>query len=139
MYFFLTQCRFLGLLIHAASGTNGGTGILYYQNGSFDSPVCFDLFSYHYVFSSPPSTLIYHREGVSNILTQRGGFERHDIYFGSDKYRAKRGPINEEDKFISIYDQTYGSLRLSGCILEEQILTQVLERLKKNYGIASTR
>lgn len=58
-------------------------------------------------------------------------FERHDIHFGSDKYRAKRGPINEEDKFISIYDQTYGSLRLSGRILEQQVLTQVLERLEK--------
>ena len=57
-------------------------------------------------------------------------FERHDIHFGSDKYRAKRGPINEDDKFISIYDQTYGSLRLSGRILENQILKQVLEKLE---------
>jgi hypothetical protein len=32
----------------------------------------FNHFSYHYLFSSPPSTLIYDREGVSTILTQRG-------------------------------------------------------------------
>ncbi len=31
----------------------------------------FDAFSYHSVLSSPPSTLIYHRESVSSILTQR--------------------------------------------------------------------
>src|SRR6266498_3573874 len=43
----------------------------YRQKGSFDSTGCVDLFSYHYVFSSPPYTLIYHREGVSTILTQR--------------------------------------------------------------------
>ena len=62
-------------------------------------------------------------------------FERHDIYFGSDKYRAKRGPINEGDKFISIYDQTYGSLRLSRRILEEQVLMQVLEKLEKTVEL----
>jgi DEAD/DEAH box helicase domain-containing protein len=52
-------------------------------------------------------------------------FERRDIHFASDKHRVKTGPINEGDKFISIYDQTYGSLRLSGRILEERILEQV--------------
>lgn len=76
-----------------------------------------------------------HRDTIANFLFEMFlmviPFERHDIHFGSDKYRAKRGPINEEDKFISIYDQTYGSLRLSGRILEEQVLTQVLERLEK--------
>src|SRR5271169_2187101 len=43
----------------------------YRQNGSLGFTVCLPLYSYHYVFSSPPSTLIYHREGVSTILTQR--------------------------------------------------------------------
>ncbi|MBP9037397.1 MAG: DEAD/DEAH box helicase [Candidatus Cloacimonas sp.] len=55
-------------------------------------------------------------------------FERRDINFASDKHRVKSGLINEGDKFISIYDQTYGSLRLSGRILEEQILKQVFEK-----------
>ena len=52
-------------------------------------------------------------------------FERRDIHFASDKHRAKSGTIKEGDRFVSIYDQTYGSLRLSGRILEEQILKQV--------------
>jgi serine/threonine protein kinase len=42
----------------------------------------FDAFSYHGVLSSPPSTLIYHREGVSTILTQR------------DAHAGTRGIIN---------------------------------------------
>jgi len=53
-------------------------------------------------------------------------FERRDIHFASDKHRAKSGTINEGDRFVSIYDQTYGSLRLSGRILEKEIFKQVL-------------
>jgi len=55
-------------------------------------------------------------------------FERRDINFACDKHRMKIGPINEGDKFISIYDQTYGSLRLSRRILEGKSLQQVLEK-----------
>jgi len=53
-------------------------------------------------------------------------FERRDIHFASDKHRTKSGTINEEDRFVSIYDQTYGGLRLSGRILEKKIFKQVL-------------
>ncbi|GBD38495.1 ATP-dependent RNA helicase SrmB [bacterium HR37] len=55
-------------------------------------------------------------------------FERRDIYFANDKHRVKSGSINEGDKFVCIYDQTYGSLRLSSRILEEYILKQVVEK-----------
>jgi DEAD/DEAH box helicase domain-containing protein len=55
-------------------------------------------------------------------------FERRDINFASDKHRMKVSTINEGDRFVCIYDQTYGSLRLSGRILEEQILMQVLDK-----------
>src|SRR4030042_5827256 len=44
----------------------------HFQRHPFAALVCLDLFSYHDVFSSPPSTLIYRRGGVSSILTQRG-------------------------------------------------------------------
>jgi DEAD/DEAH box helicase domain-containing protein len=49
-------------------------------------------------------------------------FERRDLNSASDKHRVAVGTINENDKFISIYDQTYGSLRLSGRLLEERVL-----------------
>jgi DEAD/DEAH box helicase domain-containing protein len=55
-------------------------------------------------------------------------FERRDINFASDKHRMKVSTINEGDRFVCIYDQTYGSLRLSGRILEEQIIMQVLDK-----------
>jgi DEAD/DEAH box helicase domain-containing protein len=56
-------------------------------------------------------------------------FDRRDIHFASDRYRVKMGPVNEGDRFISVYDQTYGSLRLSGRIFEKKIFKQVLEKL----------
>jgi DEAD/DEAH box helicase domain-containing protein len=52
-------------------------------------------------------------------------FERRDIHFANDKHRVKSGTINKGDRFVCIYDQTYGSLRLSSRILEEQTLKQV--------------
>jgi DEAD/DEAH box helicase domain-containing protein len=58
-------------------------------------------------------------------------FERQDISFGVDKHRAKRGPIEEGSRFIAIYDQTYGSLRLSGRLLERDILQKVFEKAVK--------
>ena len=53
-------------------------------------------------------------------------FERRDIHFANDKHRVKSGTINEGDRFVCIYDQTYGSLRLSSRILEEQTLKRVV-------------
>lgn len=55
-------------------------------------------------------------------------FERRDIHFANDKHRTESGTISEGDKFICIYDQTYGSLRLSSRILEGQTLNQVVKK-----------
>lgn len=54
-------------------------------------------------------------------------FERRDINFAVDKHRIQRGPIAEGGRFLAIYDQTYGSLRLSGRILEEDVLQKTLQ------------
>ena len=55
--------------------------------------------------------------------------ERRDIHFAADRYRVERGPIGEGEKFVAIYDQTYGSLRLSARILEERTLRGILEKM----------
>lgn len=54
-------------------------------------------------------------------------FERRDINSAVDKHRVTRGPVREGDKFIALYDQTYGSLRLSGRILEDDVLKRTFE------------
>ncbi|PIP08586.1 MAG: hypothetical protein COX51_03745 [Syntrophobacteraceae bacterium CG23_combo_of_CG06-09_8_20_14_all_50_8] len=55
--------------------------------------------------------------------------ERRDIHFAADRYRVQRGLIEEGAKFVAIYDQTYGSLRLSSRILEDRTLQEILEKI----------
>jgi len=55
--------------------------------------------------------------------------ERRDIHFAADRYRVERGPITEGARFVAIYDQTYGSLRLSARIMEERTLRGILEKM----------
>ncbi len=63
-------------------------------------------------------------------------FERRDIQFAADKHRIQQGPFSVEDRFLCIYDQTYGSLRLSGRIMEEDIISQVVSKLRALLEIA---
>lgn len=55
-------------------------------------------------------------------------FERRDIAVAVDKHRVTRSPIHEGERFIALYDQTYGSLRLSGRILEGNVIKKVLDQ-----------
>lgn len=54
--------------------------------------------------------------------------DRQDVNFGCDKHRASRHGLNEGSRFISIFDQTYGSLRLTNRIIEKDILHSVLDK-----------
>jgi len=56
-------------------------------------------------------------------------FERADISYASDKLKINAGFAAEGDRFICIYDQTYGSLRLSGRILEGEIIAKTFDKL----------
>jgi len=57
-------------------------------------------------------------------------FERRDLQYGTDKHRLQQGPINVDDRFVCVYDQTYGSLRLSGRILETNTLNHMMDQLQ---------
>jgi DEAD/DEAH box helicase domain-containing protein len=57
-------------------------------------------------------------------------YERQDINFATDKFRIKVEPLKKDGKFIAIYDQTYGSLRLTSRILEENVLNRILLETK---------
>ena len=54
-------------------------------------------------------------------------FENRDLDFGIDKSKVNKEFINENELFLSIFDQTYGSLRLSGNFLEEDKLKDIFE------------
>jgi DEAD/DEAH box helicase domain-containing protein len=71
-----------------------------------------------------------HCEAIANLLYEvfliLKPFERRDISFAVDKHRIKRGQIAEGSRFLAIYDQTYGSLRLSGRLIESDVLQRTL-------------
>jgi DEAD/DEAH box helicase domain-containing protein len=52
-------------------------------------------------------------------------FEPRDISFGANRHRTTRAPVKEGERFSCVYDQTYGSLRLTSCLMEKKILTAV--------------
>ncbi|MEM5434724.1 DEAD/DEAH box helicase [Paraburkholderia diazotrophica] len=57
-------------------------------------------------------------------------FERQDISAGADKHRATRDPVTEGDKFVCVYDQTYGSLRLTSHLMKKEVLRDVFARAR---------
>lgn len=86
-----------------------------------------------------------HCDIIANLLFESFlmiiSLERRDINFSSDKYRTNVGVIGEGDKFICVYDQTYGSLRLSGRIFEkktfELTVKKAFELSRCNEGMDS--
>jgi len=52
--------------------------------------------------------------------------ERRDIGVAVDAHRVARGPLTAGRRFIALYDQTYGSLRISGRVLEDELLGELL-------------
>lgn len=54
-------------------------------------------------------------------------YERQDIGYAADHFRVSRDPLIQEGRpFLAIYDQIYGSLRLTSRLLDPQMLGQVL-------------
>lgn len=54
-------------------------------------------------------------------------FERRDIGYGDDRFRADRDRFPKDQKFLSVFDQTYGSLRLTSRLHEDDLLRPVLK------------
>lgn len=83
-------------------------------------------------------------ETLANILYEAFmlmiPFERQDIGFASDRFRASRPPvISEGQGFLTIFDQTYGSLRLSSRLLNPATMGRALVEacLLAGRGISS--
>lgn len=72
------------------------------------------------------------RDRISELLFEaflmQIPFERQDVNFGTDNIRADRKPFKKGDRFLAIFDQTYGSLRLTRRLLEPGILQGTLEK-----------
>ncbi len=55
-------------------------------------------------------------------------FEPQDIGFGRDRIRADRLGLRINDRFVCVYDKTYGSLRLTNRLTELEILKKVFDK-----------
>jgi len=55
-------------------------------------------------------------------------FDRQDVNAAADRHRAPREGISAGDRFICIYDQTYGSLRLTSHLMRSEVLRDVFAR-----------
>lgn len=55
-------------------------------------------------------------------------FDRQDVQFGSDQHRADASVFRSGDRFLSVYDATYGSLRLTGRLMDPRVIEEVLAR-----------
>ncbi len=56
-------------------------------------------------------------------------FERQDINHSADRHRSELDPIiHVGDRFITIFDETYGSLRLTKRLLDEDVFPIVIQR-----------
>ena len=74
-------------------------------------------------------------EAVYEAFLLHIAFERRDIGYGDDKFRADRERFPKDQKFLSVFDQTYGSLRLTSRLHEDDVLRPVLKtalRLAQN-------
>ena len=58
-------------------------------------------------------------------------YERQDVNFATDKFRIEVEPFKKDAKFISLYDQVYGSLRLTSRVFEEGALARILIEVKR--------
>lgn len=55
-------------------------------------------------------------------------FDRQDVNAAADRHRATRDGVRAGDRFVCIYDQTYGSLRLTSHLMKTEVLRDVFER-----------
>lgn len=51
-------------------------------------------------------------------------FERQDVAVAADRHRVSRGLFREGTRFLAFYDRTYGSLRLTGRLVETDLLAR---------------
>ena len=54
-------------------------------------------------------------------------FDRQDVNSGSNRFLIGNNVVNTDNKFISIYDETYGSLRLTNKLTNISVLKKVLK------------
>lgn len=82
----------------------------------------------HRVFSDESVRISEIAEVVEEAFLQIVPIERQDIAAGTGRIRADRCGLQRGDRFVAIYDRTYGSLRLSSRLATAATLREILAR-----------
>jgi DEAD/DEAH box helicase domain-containing protein len=64
---------------------------------------------------------------IFESLLMLAPFERQDLGWAVGRYRGSSTLVEQDARFIVVYDQTYGSLRLSGRLLDHDVCRRVFE------------
>jgi DEAD/DEAH box helicase domain-containing protein len=81
---------------------------------------------HHPVFEGPGVDLEVLAPFLFEALLMVAPYERQDVGFAADKLRAETEILPVGSRFLAIHDQTYGSLHLSGRLLEPSVFQAVL-------------
>lgn len=81
----------------------------------------------HPIFDAEPARTDTYASLLYEALLMTAPYERQDLGHAVDKVRVQGGPLDHGRRFVTIFDQTYGSLRLSGRLLEPGILPSVAQ------------
>jgi len=66
---------------------------------------------------------------LCEVLMSIVPLDSRDVAAASGKYMNEKGPIHKGDRFLAVFDQTYGSLRLSHRLTEPMVLKQLGKRM----------
>jgi DEAD/DEAH box helicase domain-containing protein len=81
---------------------------------------------HHPIFEQPDTDLDGLAPFLFEALLMVAPFERQDVGFAVDRIRSETEILPAGSRFLAIHDQTYGSLHLSGRLLEPSVFEAVL-------------
>jgi DEAD/DEAH box helicase domain-containing protein len=108
---------------------SGGYAGLYYERPAFSrSYFTTGVLFYHPVFQLENIRIKAISDLIYEAFLMEISFERQDINCAADVYKGVHLHLPKQSKFVCIFDQTYGSLHLTGRLMDPELLQRVFQR-----------
>lgn len=108
---------------------SGGYAGLYYERPSFNrSYFTTGVLFYHPVFQKENISIKSIAQLLFEAFLMEISFERQDVNSASDVYKGAHPQLPKQSKFACVFDQTYGSLHLTGRLMDLELLRSVFHR-----------
>lgn len=107
----------------------GGYAGLYYERPAFSrSYFTTGVLFYHPVLQLENVATKAISDLIYEAFLMEISFERQDVSSASDVYKGIHQHLPKQSKFACIFDQTYGSLHLTGRLMDRELLIKVFQR-----------